>query len=141
MEIFFQLTPEVVRNARRARQLKQMVADSAAASSISSEDSASGPTVKTFRDQLRAHRKQADPKPETEAAAAAASHGPGPLRPSAMRVAPPPLVPKHIPPTEPKPFKFATDGRVKAKPSNPDRVDFSKMLRGYQPNAAAAVSF
>ena len=116
-----------------------MAADSAATVSgpASTEDVAPGPTVKTFRDQLRAHRKQAEPKPAAEAASAVL---PGPVRPAAMRVAPP-LVPKHIPPTEPKPFKFATDARMKPKAADSgSQVDFSKTLRGYQPSSSAAVS-
>lgn len=116
--------------------MKQMGTSSTA---TASEDSVpAGPSVKTFRDQLRAHRKQADPKPETEAASAASA---GPMRPGAMKVVAP-LVPKHIPPTEPKPFRFATDERIKQKPADAgSQVNFSKMLRSYQPSSRAAVSF
>jgi hypothetical protein len=49
------LTPEIVRNARQARQMKMAAA--AAGAAASSEETGAGPSVKTFRDQLRARRK------------------------------------------------------------------------------------
>ena len=95
--------------------------------SASANSEETGATAKTFRDQLRAKRKPLD--------AAQPSAGPSRLAVALPIKAAPLPVAKHIPPTDPKPFRFVTDSRIRPKTSESDsKAVFSKMLRTY-PNA------
>jgi hypothetical protein len=127
------MTPEILRNARKARQLKKSVGAASGASAAATSESGSGNAVtstssRSFKEQLQAHRK-----PKTTSGLPSAGMLP-------LKVAPLPVV-KPNAPTNPQPFKFATDSRVRQNSASESsrEVDFLKMLRTYKPAGAASV--
>ena len=124
------MTPEVLKNAREARRLKQMAAAEAKNTAAASNES--NKTVvnasNKFKEQLATNRRMALAKSVSV-----------PLKGMALPV----IKPVH--PTNPQPFKFATDSRIKpsAEPktgNSSNQVDFLKMLRTYKPASSTVLS-
>ena len=143
LSFLLQMTPEILRNARKALQMKKTAGASAAATTSGAPSSSTSTTAATssrgFKEQLQAHRNMAASR-STHGLPAARSAGALPLK-----VAPLPVF-KPMAPTNPQPFKFATDSRVKPNSDSHQHqpnsessreVDFLKMLRTYKPAGAS----
>ncbi len=123
------MTPEVLKNAREARRLKQMAAAEAKNASVANNDV--NKTVinasNKFKEQLANNRRMAVAKSVSV-----------PLKGVTLPVV------KPVHPTNPQPFKFATDSRIKpsSEPKTGDssnQVDFLKMLRTYKPASSTVI--
>lgn len=90
-----QMTPEILKNARAAKQLRKIQVD---------QEIRDKPAKKTFKEQLASSRRLAEVKKKVPEATATSrsSSASAPVRP-----------------TNPEPFKFATDSRIKMTHNKP----------------------